>query len=119
MMNSYLRQWQDVFKTMPGAIRFRYGKVFIGVHIVVMGQVGFIAHELCHVYLFTLGFTPVFERAFKDRELPAYCSVEWQAKCLCGELLVPYEESQGMTRFQIVQHYKVSWGFADTRLRIS
>ncbi|MDO4555100.1 MAG: hypothetical protein Q4B70_08165 [Lachnospiraceae bacterium] len=57
---------------------------------------GFICHEICHVFLFEIGFTPVFERSFADNELPAYCSVEWQAKALCAEVMVPYEETVGM-----------------------
>ena len=53
---------------------------------------GFILHEVCHVFLFSIGFTPLFEKSFADGEIPAYCSVEWQAKTLCGEVMIPYEE---------------------------
>jgi hypothetical protein len=39
---------------------------------------GFICHEICHVFLFYIGFTPVINRSFENGILPAYCSVEWQ-----------------------------------------
>ena len=79
---------------------------------------GFICHELCHVFLFTIGYKPVFERSFKNNCLPAYCSVEWQAKALCGEVMIPFEESKGMNFREIIENYGVSQGFADKRLRI-
>ena len=79
---------------------------------------GFICHELCHVFLFFIGFTPIFERSFENNILPAYCSVEWQAKALCGELMIPYEESKGLTSKEIQRKYGVSKGFAKTRLRL-
>ena len=79
---------------------------------------GFICHELCHVFLFFIGFTPIFEISFENNILPAYCSVEWQAKALCGELMIPYEESKGLTSKEIQRKYGVSKGFAKTRLRL-
>lgn len=79
---------------------------------------GFILHEVCHVFLFSIGFTPLFERSFADGEIPAYCSVEWQAKALCGEVMIPYEESEGLTKQQIVEIYQVSKAFAQMRKKI-
>ncbi len=79
---------------------------------------GFICHELCHVVLFKLGFKPIFERSFSDNELPAYCSVEWQAKALCGELMIPYIESIGMVKSEIMCKYGVSEGFANMRIKL-
>ena len=76
---------------------------------------GFICHEICHVFLFLIGFVPIFERSFQDKELPPYCSVEWQAKALCGEVMIPYEESIGMTKKEMMSLYHVSEGFAKTR----
>jgi hypothetical protein len=78
---------------------------------------GFICHEICHVFLFYIGFTPIFERIFKANELPAYCSVEWQAKALSGELMIPYAESFGMKPKQIQETYHVSEGFARYRYK--
>lgn len=79
---------------------------------------GFICHEICHIFLFNIGFTPVFERAFSERELPAYESVEWQAKALCAEVMVPFEESKGLSMQEIVDKYNVSKGFAKSRVKL-
>lgn len=78
---------------------------------------GVICHEICHVFLYKIGFTPVWERNFKNNELPAFCSVEWQAKALCGEVMMPYEQTKNMTPSEIMTKYKVSKGFAETRQR--
>lgn len=79
---------------------------------------GFICHEICHVFLFSIGFTPLFERSFNDNELPSYCSVEWQAKALCAEVMIPYEETIGMKTADIESIYKVSKAFAIHRRRL-
>lgn len=79
---------------------------------------GFICHELCHIFLFDQGFIPVFERAFENNKIPAYRSVEWQAKALCGEVMIPYEESQGMSFNELVTRYGVSQAFATHRRRM-
>ncbi|MBE6099925.1 MAG: ImmA/IrrE family metallo-endopeptidase [Anaerovibrio sp.] len=84
----------------------------------VGADLGFICHELCHIFLFKLGFTPIHERSFEDSKLPAYCSVEWQAKALCGEVMIPREESKEMCASEIVEYYHVSWAFAKHRLGI-
>lgn len=76
---------------------------------------GFICHEICHVFLFKIGFTPVYERSFADNTLPAYCSVEWQAKALCGEVMIPYQESIGMSIEEITKEYHCSKAFAICR----
>lgn len=76
---------------------------------------GFICHEICHVFLFEIGYTPIYTRRFADGEIPAYCSVEWQAKALCGEVMIPYEESIGMKPKEIVEKYHVSQAFANMR----
>lgn len=77
---------------------------------------GFICHEMCHVFLFYIGFTPIFERSFANNKLPAYCSVEWQAKALCGEVMIPYDESKGMDVLAMVDKYHVSKAFAEHRI---
>ncbi len=78
---------------------------------------GFICHEICHLFLFTIGYTPIVNRSFEEGELPAYCSVEWQAKALCGEVMIPFEESRGMTKTEIVETYHVSKAFASYRCK--
>ncbi len=77
---------------------------------------GFICHEICHIFLFNIGYLPLYERSFEDNTLPAYCSVEWQAKALCGEVMIPYKESRGMNLTEIMETYCVSKGFAKSRL---
>lgn len=74
-----------------------------------------IIHEMCHGVLCKLGFTPIMERAFKNNELKPYESMEWQAKALCGEILVPYERTAGMTARQIRHYCKVSYDCAEFR----
>ena len=78
-------------------------------------DLGFICHEICHIFLFSKGFTPIFERSFRSNSLPAYRSVEWQAKYLCGEVMIPYKESIGMTQQDIINTYQVSRSYAKSR----
>ncbi len=73
---------------------------------------GFICHEICHLFLFSIGFTPIYERSFNNNEIPAYCSVEWQTKALCGEVMMPYEETKYMCPDELISSYWVSKGFA-------
>ncbi len=76
---------------------------------------GFICHEMCHLFLFEIGYTPIYERSFQNNQIPAYKSVEWQAKALCGEVMMPYEETRYMGINQIMDNYKVSKGFPQKR----
>ena len=76
---------------------------------------GFICHELCHLFLFSIGFTPIYARSFADGEVPPYRSVEWQAKALCGEVMIPYAETRGMRVKAIQENYQVSEAFAKHR----
>jgi hypothetical protein len=77
-----------------------------------------IMHEMCHVILFILGFTPYFDRAYRNNELKPYESIEWQAKALAGEILIPYESTKNLTAKQIVTKCKVSKDAALKRLKI-
>ena len=76
---------------------------------------GFIMHEICHIFLYKIGFTPIYTRSFENYEIPAYCSVEWQTKALCGEIMMPYEETKGLSCERIISTYGVSKGFATMR----
>ena len=76
---------------------------------------GFICHEICHLFLFAIGFKPIYERSFENNQIPAYKSVEWQAKALCGEVMMPYNETRYMSVEQIMADYHVSKGFAQKR----
>jgi len=78
----------------------------------------FICHEICHVVLFCIGYTPITTRTLKkDDEIPAYCSVEWQAKALCGELTIPYEATKGMKAKEIMAKYPVTEASAKYRVK--
>ena len=79
---------------------------------------GFICHEICHIFLFFIGFRPIYERSFDNNELPAYCSVEWQAKALCAEVMVPFDETHGMSVNSIMNQYHVSKAFAQARIKL-
>lgn len=93
--------------------------VYVGAYEKGIGAcLGFICHEICHVFLFKIGFVPIYERSFDDNKLPAYCSVEWQAKALCAEVMIPFDESKGMSRKAIIDRYHVSKAFADARLKL-
>lgn len=92
--------------------------VYSGAYRGIGSYLGFICHEMCHVFLFYIGFTPVFECSFNDREIPAFCSVEWQAKALCAEVMIPYEESKGMNEKEIIKCFNVSKAFAAKRVKL-
>ncbi|MGM9946504.1 hypothetical protein [Floccifex sp.] len=72
---------------------------------------GFINHEICHVFLFEIGFKPIYERSFENNIIPAYKSVEWQAKALDGEVMIPYDECKNMPDYEIEEKYHVSKSF--------
>lgn len=81
------------------------------------GARSFICHEMCHVFMYKIGFTPVMNRSFANNVLPAYCSIEWQVKALCGEIMMPYEETQFMSEWEIAQRFQVSFDSARMRKR--
>lgn len=74
----------------------------------VGGYRAHILHEMCHAFLCLLGFTPILECSFKNNDLKPYESMEWQAKALCGEIMMPYEETKNLTVDQIMKKCKVS-----------
>lgn len=84
----------------------------------IPAYIGFIMHEICHVFLFYLGYKPIFERSFEDNTIERCCSVEWQAKALCGEVMIPFEESKGIKRDDLMKKYKVSKGMANFRRQL-
>ena len=93
--------------------------VYMGAYHKKIGAfLGFICHEICHIFLFWIGFRPLYERSFEDNELPAYVSVEWQAKALCAEVMIPYNESRGMSITTIEETYHVSNAFARARKKL-
>ena len=48
-----------------------------------------IVHECAHVLLFNR-FGLSLSRSFAEKT-PVFCDPEWQAKCLAGELMIPYD----------------------------
>lgn len=78
----------------------------------------FICHEICHIVLFYIGFTPISNMAIdKNNNIPAYRSVEWQAKALCGEVMIPYEATMGMKAKEIAKQYNVTKASAKYRVQ--
>ncbi len=67
-----------------------------------------IVHEMSHAFLYSIGFTPIMDRSFSPRELPCFCSSEWQAKALCGEVMMPFDETEDMYSEEIEFEYGVS-----------
>lgn len=55
----------------------------------------------------------IYKCSFENNELPAYSSVEWQAKALNGEVMIPYDECKNMSKKEIIKKYHVSDSFAD------
>lgn len=67
-----------------------------------------IAHEIGHY--FTLCFCGFkFQRNFKNEDVPAYKSPEWQAKCFAGELLVDARLTANMSPDEIMVKCGVSY----------
>ena len=81
----------------------------------VGGYRAHILHEMCHAILCMLGFTPILERTYRNNELKPFESMEWQAKALAGEILVPYEETKQLTINQIMFYCQVSEDCAKKR----
>ena len=71
---------------------------------------------MCHGFLFKIGYTPIVERSFGNNEIRPFESVEWQAKALCGEVMMPYEATKNMSLEEIVEKYHVSKGSAYYRI---
>ena len=71
-----------------------------------------ITHEMCHPFLYSIGYTPIMERSFENGNLPAIESSEWQAKALCGEVMMPFDETEPMCYQMIAEKYGVSTGSA-------
>jgi len=75
-----------------------------------------IMHEMVHVFLDKLGFKPIFTRSI-TKDTPAYCSLEWAAMALAGEIMMPYEATQGMTEKELMKNFGVSSSAAKKRLK--
>lgn len=75
-----------------------------------------IIHEIMHPFAEKLGFTPVFSRRL-TKDIPNYKSLEWIVKALAGEVMMPYEATEGMTANDIMSNFGVSKMAAERRLK--
>ncbi len=55
---------------------------------------GFINHEISHfILMYIFGMKPIVNcNIGTNNIIPTYKSMEWQAKALCGELMIPFEK---------------------------
>ncbi len=75
-------------------------------------SIGYICHEMCHYLLIgVLDIGPklyqatdgmVYTKSINSNDMPLYKSMEWQAKALCGEVMIPYEECKALSLSEIV-----------------
>lgn len=77
-----------------------------------------IMHEIMHVFLNKLGYKPIFSRGV-SKETPLYCQLEWAVKAIAGEVMIPYEATQGMSEKELINIYGVSSDAAKKRLSIT
>ncbi len=74
-----------------------------------------IIHEIMHVFLDKLGFKPIYSRQFTS-DVPPYRRLEWAVMAIAGEVMMPYEATQGMTDKELIEKYGVSSAAAKKRL---
>lgn len=66
-----------------------------------------IAHEIAHAML--LEKAKINFNRSSSNKIPSYKDPEWQANCLAGELLIPYERCKNMSVDEIVKNCGVSY----------
>ena len=76
-------------------------------------SLGYICHEICHfllIYVFDIGPKKyitsdgmIYAKAVGENSLPPFKSMEWQAKALCGELMIPFEECKNWSLDKIIK----------------
>ncbi len=76
-------------------------------------SIGFIIHEICHFYLIKIfRYYPIDSKRYASRVLDNYESMEWQAKALCGEFMIPFEVFKDKTIEEIVRETDSSFSQA-------
>ncbi len=75
-----------------------------------------IIHEIMHPFADKLGFKPIFTRKL-TKETPVYKRLEWIVMALAGEVMMPYEATDGMTVKELMANYGVSKAAAEKRLK--
>ena len=73
---------------------------------------GFINHEIAHfclIHIFNIGpksikfgNSIIYSREPKEGKIPPFKSMEWQAKALCGELMIPFDKCKDMSYWEII-----------------
>lgn len=76
-----------------------------------------ILHEIMHPFADMLGYKPIMNRAFKNNKIPAYKSLEWVIKAMTGEVMMPYDETKGLTINELMEKYGVSEAAAKERIK--
>ena len=68
-------------------------------------SIDYICHEICHFFLIEVfGYYPIYNVCLSEnRQIPKYRSMEWQAKALCGEVMIDYKKCSNMTIFEIMK----------------
>ncbi len=74
-----------------------------------------IMHEIMHTFADKLGFKPIFSRQL-TKDVPPFRRLEWIVMALAGEVMMPYEATQGMTVKELKDAYGVSDAAAKKRL---
>lgn len=74
-----------------------------------------IMHEIMHVYLDKLGFTPIYSRNLTS-DVPFYRRLEWAVMAIAGEVMMPFEATIGMSKKELMKIYGVSDKAAQKRL---
>ena len=75
-----------------------------------------IIHEIMHSFLDKLGYKPIHTRRL-TKAVPSYRRLEWAIKAIAGEVMMPYEHTNGMTENEIMKAYGVSQAAAKKRLK--
>ncbi len=73
-----------------------------------------VMHEIMHVYLDKLGFTPIYSRRLTS-DVPPYRQLEWAVKAITGETMMPYEATKEMSEKEMMETYGVSEMAAEKR----
>ena len=74
-----------------------------------------IMHEIMHAFLDKLGYKPIFSRNL-TKNTPLYCRLEWAVMAIAGEVMMPYEATEGMPVKELMKTYGVSESAAKKRL---
>lgn len=75
-----------------------------------------IMHEIIHPFVDKLGFKPVFSREL-TKDIPPYRRLEWVVKALAGEVMMPYEATNGKSINELINNFGVSKAAAEKRLK--